>query len=116
MNDVLLPIAHAQIDPSQQSPDITISGIFQRLTEILNLVIPFLVLVATVVFIWGIVKYITAGSDEKRLGEARNIVIWGIIALAAMLAVWGLVYVLLNAVFGDAELPPIPGVDIEPFL
>jgi len=109
-------IVHAQIDPSQVSPDITISGIFQRLTEILNLVIPFLVLVATVVFIWGIVKYITAGSDERQIGEARNLIIWGIIALASMIAVWGLVYVLLNAVFGGADLPNIPGPDIEPFL
>ena len=95
---------------------ITISDIFARVTEVLNLVIPFLVLLATVIFIWGIVKYITAGGDEQRLEEAKNLIIWGIIALAAMVSVWGLVYILIDAIFGTTNLPGIPGPSLDPFL
>lgn len=109
-------IAQAQIDPSKVPSNITISRVFGRITQVLNLVIPFLVLLATVIFIWGIVKYITAGGDEQRLKEAKNIIIWGIIALAVMVSVWGLVYVLIDALFGTTKLPGIPGPSLEPFL
>ena len=95
---------------------LTISDIFARLTEILNLIIPLLVLLATVIFIWGIVKYITAGGDEQRLEEAKNLIIWGIIALAVMISVWGFVYILIDAIFGTNSLPGIPGPSLDPFL
>lgn len=95
---------------------ITISGIFARLAQVLNLIIPLLLLAATVVFLSGVVRYITAGDDEQKIGEARNIILWGIVALAAMVAVWGLVYLLTSAIFGTTNLPGIPGVNLDPFL
>ena len=107
---------YAQIDPSAVYGGITITRIFQRLTQVFNLIIPFLVLLATVVFIWGIVKYITAGGDEKKLEEAKSVIVWGIIALAVMLTAWGFVKVLIDAIFGTENLPPLPGPDLTPFL
>lgn len=105
------------MDPSNiSSNNITISRVFGRVTEVLNLIIPFLVLLATVIFIWGIVKYITAGGDEQRLEEAKNLIIWGIIALAVMISVWGFVYILIDAIFGTNSLPGIPGPSLDPFL
>ena len=101
---------------SAYAQDPTIKGIFARITRIVGGVIPFLVLLATVVFLWGILKYITAGDDENQLEEARNIILWGIIALAAMVAVWGLVNLLLNAIFGTSNVPGIPSPDLTPFL
>lgn len=114
---LLTPVlAHAQINPSAVSGNITIARIFQRLSQVFNRIIPFLVLLATVVFIWGVVKYITAGADEKKVEEAKNIILWGIIALAVMLMVWGFVNVLIDAIFGTENIPNIPGPDITPFL
>ena len=98
------------------SNSITITAIFNRLTQVFNLIIPFLVLLATVVFIWGIVKYITAGGDERKLEEAKSVIVWGIIALAVMLTAWGFVKVLIDALFGTENLPPLPGPDLTPFL
>lgn len=112
----IVSTAHAEIDPTNPSPGITISRIFARLTEILNLIIPFLVLVATVIFIGGIVKYITAGADEQKIQQARVFIVWGIIALAVMLTVWGFVNVLISAIFGTTDLPGIPSPDLKPFL
>lgn len=106
----------AIIDPSAVSSTITIGRVFMRVTEVLNLIIPFLVLLATVIFLWGVVKYITAGGDEQRLKEGRMLVMGGIIALAAMIAVWGFVKILLSAFFGETVLPPIPGPSLDPFL
>lgn len=121
LRNTLLPVLYlsfpffvsAQADPS---PNITISRIFARLTDVFNLIIPFLVLLATVIFIWGIVRYITAGGDEQRLTEAKNLIIWGIIALAVMLMMWGFVRILIDAIFGTENIPDIPGPDLAPFL
>lgn len=114
---VLIPLfTYAQIDPSAVSTGITITAIFKRLTQVFNLLIPFLVLLATVVFLYGIVKYITAGGDEKKLEEAKSLIVWGIIALAIMLTAWGFVKVLIDFIFGTENLPPLPGPDLTPFL
>ena len=112
----LVPLFARAIDPSAVSNSITITAIFTRLTQVLNLLIPFLVLLATVVFIFGIVKYITAGGDEKKLEEAKNVMVWGIIALAVMLTAWGFVKIVIDAIFGTENLPPLPGPDLAPFL
>ena len=67
----------------------------------LNTIIVFLFLVATVIFIWGVVKYIAAGGDEEKTKEARSMIIWGIIFLAVMVAVWGFVNIVLDFIFNN---------------
>ena len=81
----------------------------QTVTTGLNTIIVFLFLVATVIFLFGIVRYITAGADEDRVAEARNMIIWGIIFLAVMLAVWGFVEIVSNFFLGSRTVVPIPG-------
>lgn len=95
------------------SSNITISRIFERLTEILTLIIPLLVLTATVVLLYGITRYIMSGEDEQKVGEARNLIIYGIISLAVMVVVWALVHVLASAIFGTSDLPMIPKPDLN---
>src|SRR3989344_603494 len=53
--------------------------------------INFLLVLATLVFLWGILKYITAGGDAAKVAEARSYIIWGIIGLAVMGSVWAVV-------------------------
>ena len=96
--------------------NLTIGDIFARLSEIFNLFIPFLILVGTVLFLWGVTRYILAGGDEKQIEEARNIIIYGIISLACMIAVWAFVNILASAITGTTNPPGLPGIDIKPFL
>ncbi len=54
--------------------DITsILGVVQTL---LNLIIPILLILATVVFLWGVITYITAGGDEEKAKVGRGYIIW----------------------------------------
>lgn len=53
--------------------------------------INFILVLATLVFLWGILKYITAGGDSTKVTEARSYIIWGIIGLAVMGSVWAVV-------------------------
>ena len=83
-------------------------GLISLVITILNWAIPLLIGVAVVVFLWGVVQYITAGGDEEKRKEARNMMIWGIVGLFVMVAVWGLVWLLLNTFNLNTGTPPYP--------
>lgn len=76
-----------------------VGTILQDISDILNTVIPILMILATLLFLWGIITYITASGDEEKLKGARTYIIWGLIGLFVMVSVWGLVQV-LNNTFG----------------
>jgi len=84
----------------------TVSGI---LSTIVGLLIAF----AVVMFLYGVVKYITAGAEEEKKKEARNVIIYGIIGIFAMVSVWGLVGILKNTF--DLEDTPISVPEIPRF-
>ncbi|OGZ44476.1 MAG: hypothetical protein A3J55_04520 [Candidatus Ryanbacteria bacterium RIFCSPHIGHO2_02_FULL_45_17b] len=77
--------------------------VIDLLTIGLNTIIVFLFLVATVIFLFGVVRYISAGGEEDKQAEARNMIMWGIIFLAVMVAVWGFVNIVLDFVFGSED-------------
>lgn len=81
--------------------------------HILNIVIPALITIAVVYFIWGVIQY-TLSSDEEKKKNARTIIIQGIIGLFVILAFWGIVDVIGNT-FGvkgrqlnGSEVPCVP--------
>lgn len=70
--------------------------------------INFLLVLATLVFLWGILKYITAGGDAAKIAEARSYILWGIIGLAVMASVWAIINYLkdtLGIEGGDNTIP-----------
>ena len=60
---------------------------------------------AVLFFIFGLLKYITAGGDEDKVKEGRNYIVFGIIALFVMVSVWGLVGI-LTGTFGESVAIP----------
>jgi hypothetical protein len=81
------------------------------LTEYVNYLIILVIGLAVLLFLFGMLKYITAGGDETQLKEAKNFIIFGIIGLAVMVAVWGLVRMLVGFFFEDTSIfiPQIKG-------
>lgn len=91
--------------------------------NLLNGIIVLLMVIATVVFLWGIIKYLRAGGEEENIAEARRLIIWGIIFLTVMVAVWGVVNLLVDFFFhtdteslleGDGAIPPGPRQNLFP--
>ena len=75
---------------------------------ILATLVPILITLALVVFIWGLIRYISSGGDEEKRKEARQTMLWGVIIFAVIVSIWGLV-ALLRSVFGiDTNLPLVP--------
>lgn len=66
-------------------------------------IIPFIISLAILVFIFGLFKYITAGGDEEQLKTARDFIIYGIIFIAVMISVWGLVNLVVRTFFPTTD-------------
>jgi hypothetical protein len=78
--------------------------------NILNPAVQVLIAVAVVLFLFGIVKYITSGDDEAKRKEAKNYIIYGIVGLFVMVSVWGLVGILTGTFGTNQGVPDIPNL------
>lgn len=91
----------------------TLSTMISTASGIVNMVIPVLIALAIVFFIYGIVMYVIS-SDEEGKKKAKSHIIYGIIGLLIIVAMWGLVAI-INTTFGIStttsyHAPCIPGV------
>lgn len=95
----------------------TVTGlkdILCRVSELLNLIIPVILVLGVVYFVYGVVQYVMA-DDEEAKTKGRDRMIYGIIGLVVIVSMWGLVGILVNT-FGltgttTYTLPcvPLPG-------
>ena len=75
-----------------------LSDIISKISAILSSILPLLVSLGVIYFIWGMVQYFIAdGEEAKKTGRDR--IIYGIIGLAVIVSIWGLVAI-LNQTFG----------------
>jgi hypothetical protein len=89
----------------------TIEGIFCKIGDILSIIIPILIVLGVVYFVWGVVTYVISSDEEaKKTGRMR--MIYGIIGLVVIVAMWGLVGIVRNTfgLGGGAQSPEIPAV------
>mgnify|MGYP003424363703 FL=1 len=61
------------------------------LIYIVGLVIPLLLGLAVLVFMWGIVKFIAHAEDEKTHEEGKQLMVYGMIGLFVIVSLWGIV-------------------------
>ena len=68
--------------------------------------IPLLIAIALLVFVYGVVKFIGAADDSAR-DDGKKKMIWGIVGLFVIISVWGLVALLaqLAGVGGGGGVP-----------
>ncbi|MFC1595138.1 hypothetical protein ACFL3E_01795 [Patescibacteria group bacterium] len=76
----------------------------ERITKITSSLIPLVLLIAGVVFISGIIKYIAAGGDEEKLKQAKNLIIYGLISISVIVMTWGVVRLLALTIFGSGGI------------
>jgi hypothetical protein len=80
----------------------------EGMLDIFNVLIPTLIGIALLVFIWGVITFIAKSGDDKAHEEGRRKMFWGIIILFVLISMWGLVrllQVLIGVKTGFAEAP-----------
>ncbi len=89
-----------------------IDSVLGTISRLLNRVIPLLLGLAVIYFIWALIKYVGSAGDDDSKKEARGQMLYGIIIIAVMLGVWGLAAILLNTFginqTGPTVIPTIP--------
>lgn len=81
------------------------------LTNILSFlnttVLPFLLALGGLFFIWHAARYfIIGGANPDEQEKARTLALWGVVAFVFILSLWGIVNVLVNG-FGLGQPTPI---------
>lgn len=70
-------------------------SILDTVNQILNWLIPILITVAVIYFIWGVIQY-TVSQDEEAKKGARGKIIQGLIGLFVIVAFWGIISLITN--------------------
>lgn len=89
------------------------SGVTQ-LGNIVNIVIPVLIAIAVIYFIWQVIRFVIA-TDEEGKKEAKSKIVYGVIGLFVIVTIWGLVF-LLGSILGinrgqnlnSGDIPTVP--------
>ena len=62
-----------------------------------TVIVPVILALAFLVFIWGVIRYFfMSGGEEKKREEGRQFVLWGVLGMVLLFSVWGLVSLLLS--------------------
>jgi drug/metabolite transporter (DMT)-like permease len=77
---------------------------------LLNYVIPVLITLAVVYFIWGVIQYLISGDEEKKK-TASGMITRGLIGLLIIVSFWGIIKVVSNTFLNDVKMDrPIPNL------
>lgn len=90
---------------AQNSSGSALDNIIKNVGGTLQTVIGLLFILATLIFLWGIIRFIASSGDETARAKSRGMMLWGIIGLAVMVAAWGVTTLLIDY-FGVPTGPP----------
>ena len=105
----LAPLVALAQNPTQ------VIGIATGVKSVLNIVIPIMVTLAVIYFIWGVIKYVIA-TDEEDKKKGKDMMIYGIIGIFVIVAIWGIVFFIGNFLGISTQsgqgpvLPSVPNV------
>ena len=68
--------------------------------NLLQSIVPILIIVAIIVFFYGLVRYLLAAGDPEGKASGLKLMIAGVVVLFVMVSVWGLVGI-LQGTFAD---------------
>jgi len=99
----------AQSFPSAPSPR-TPSNFGDFISMILGFIsylIPVLIAIGLLVFLWGMAKFILHAEEEDKREEGRQLMMWGAIGLFVMVSFWGLTKILVGTFGFDFIFPKL---------
>jgi len=98
---------------STESPE-NFQDLINRMVNLISLMVPVLISLAVLIFLYGVMTYIWNGGNQAKREEGRNFIIWGIIGLFVMVSVWGLVNLLSDTFNLDTNVTIDNPIDIVP--
>jgi hypothetical protein len=95
LSKFILILSSLALLPSLVFAQTRLEGFLSSVQGILDTILPILISLAVIYFIWGVVQYIIGdGEEAKKTGKER--IIYGLIGFAVILSMWGLVDILVG--------------------
>lgn len=121
MHNVLFILAAVFLPATVSAQGIAVSsdaGPFQDLLENIlafsnDILIPFIIGIGFLVFVWGMFKFfIFGGANEESKEQGKSLIIWATIGFVMIIIFWGIVNLLTESTgLVDQELQNIPEID-----
>ena len=79
-----------------------------------DVLIPFIIGIGFLVFVWGIFKYfIFGGANDEAKASGKSLIVWATVGFVAIIIFWGVVNLLSESTgLANGELRNIPTIDI----
>jgi hypothetical protein len=100
-------VAFAAVNGCRSGSSNGILFIVCAIGDILNVLVPILIVLAVIYFIWGVIKYVVSGDEEDK-AKGRSMIIYGLIGLVVIVGMWGIVNMLIGTlgVTGNSVTTP----------
>lgn len=73
------------------TPGADLSSLLVWVNKLISIMVPLIIALAVVFFMWGVFKFVASGDDEEARKSGRQMMINGVIAIFVMVSLWGLV-------------------------
>lgn len=119
-----LPLAftHAQLISGSGAGDVSgdaggVTALIQTIIGIIDtFIIPLILILGFVVFVWGMFKFFIVGAaDEEARSSGKNLIIYSLLAFVLIISFWGLINFLSDSLGLEGEIidaDKIPSVNI----
>ncbi len=106
MKKYIIGGATLALAPIVASAAATAFSILAIVQSLMNIVIPILITLAVIYFIWGVIQY-TISQDEEAKKNARGKIIMGLVGLFVIVAFWGIINVLSRTIGVSNDKAPV---------
>jgi predicted cobalt transporter CbtA len=66
--------------------------------NIINPAIEFAFIIATVIFLWGVLEFIAGANDKDKRQQGKDHILWGFVGFIIMFGVYGIITLLANTI------------------
>lgn len=78
-----------------------------------GVLIPFIIGIGFLVFVWGMFWYfILGGADEEKRKQGRSLMIYATLGFVLIIVFWGIINLLTGALFSDNDLRELDNVPV----
>jgi hypothetical protein len=79
-----------------------------------DVLIPFIIGIGFLVFVWGIFKYfIFGGANDEAKESGKSLIIWATVGFVVIIIFWGIINLLTESTgLANSELLNIPAIDV----
>ena len=76
----------------------SLSEIIGTLIQVVGGLLNIVILLAFLVFTWGIAQFILTVDNESKKSQGKTILVWGVIVLFVLVSIKGIIAIVLNTI------------------